>query len=149
MRDRTQTGSCNNTLTRRVLRRVLSQEQKSRPKGEFWGRKSGGRTSRAKKAHKHKEMHPPSPILDPTLKFFMWGPLLLENKGEGATHIKNLGLHWGRLDSLCGYFFMCFFRFLVHADIPANFGLNFRSLLEFLRRVLIRFLKGSASHKGS
>ena len=43
----------------------------------------------------------------------MWGALLLENKGEGATHIKNLGLHWGPLHSLCGYFFICFFRFLL------------------------------------
>ena len=46
----------------------------------------------------------------------MGGPLLLENKGERATHIKNLGLHWGRLHSLCGYFFMYFFRFLDLGD---------------------------------
>ena len=57
-------------------------------------------------------MHPPSPISDRTLKFFMWGPVLLEDEGEGATHIKNLGPHWGRPHSLCGYFFMCFFRLL-------------------------------------
>ena len=52
-----------------------------------------------KKAHKHKETHLTSPISDPTLKFFMWGPLFLANEGEGATHIKNLGLHWGPLHS--------------------------------------------------
>ena len=57
-------------------------------------------------------MHLTSPISDPTPKFFMWGPLLLENKGEGVTHIKNLGVPWGPLHSLCGYIFMCFFRFL-------------------------------------
>ena len=68
--------------------------------------------SGAKKARKHKETHLASPISDPILKFFIWGPLLLENEGEGATHIKNLGLHQGPLHSLCGYFFMCFFRFL-------------------------------------
>ena len=32
-----------------------------------------------------------SPISDPTLKFFMWEPLLLKNRGEGASHVKNLG----------------------------------------------------------
>ena len=66
-----------------------------------------------KSTKKHKETHPPSPISDPTLKFFMWGPLLLENKGQGATHLKNLGVHWGRLHSLCGYFFVCVFFFSV------------------------------------
>ena len=66
--------------------------------------------SEAKKAHKHKETHLTSPISDPTLKFFMWGPLPLENKGEGVTHIKNWGVPWGPLHSSCGYFFMCFFR---------------------------------------
>ena len=70
------------------------------------------RKSGAKKAHKHKETQLTSPISDPTPKFFMWGSLLLENKGEGATHMKNLGLHWGPLHSLCGYFFRCFFCFL-------------------------------------
>ena len=45
--------------------------------------------SGAEKAHKHKETHRTSPISGPTLKFFMWGSLPLENKGEGATHIKN------------------------------------------------------------
>ena len=73
--------------------------------------------SRAKKAHKHKEAHRKPPIWDPTLKFFMWGPLLLENKAKGATHIKNLGLHWGPLHSLCGYFFMCFFRLPILGEI--------------------------------
>ena len=29
---------------------------------------------------------------------------------EKGPHIKNLGLHWGPLHSLCGYFFMCFFQ---------------------------------------
>ena len=73
----------------------------------------GHKSSGAKKAHKHKERYRTSPVLDPTLKFFMWGPPFLENEGEGTTHIKNLGLHWGPLHSLCGYFFMCFFfRFL-------------------------------------
>ena len=68
--------------------------------------------SRAEKSHKHKETYRTPPNSDPTLRFFMWGPPLLENKAEGATHIKNLGLHCGPLHSLCGYFFMCFFRFL-------------------------------------
>ena len=88
----------------------------------FPGPKQESFWSRAKKAHKHKETHPTSPISDPTLKFFMWGSPLLENKGEGASHIKNLGLHWGPLDSLCGYFFMCFFRFLfgVCKKVPEN-----------------------------
>ena len=71
--------------------------------------------SRANIGHKHKEAHRTSPISDPTLKFFMWGPLFLKNQGEGATHIKKLLLHWGPLLSLCGYFFMCFFRFLLVA----------------------------------
>ena len=62
--------------------------------------------SRAEKAHKHKETYRTPPNSDPTLRFFMWGPLLLENKAEGATHIKNLGLHCGPLHSLCGYSFM-------------------------------------------
>ena len=49
----------------------------------------------AKKALKHKETHRMPPNSDPLLKFFIWGPLLLENKAEEATHIKNLGLHLG------------------------------------------------------
>ena len=77
-----------------------------------------GLLSRAKKAHKHKETHRTPPNSDPLLKFFMWGPLLLENKAEEATHIKNLGLHWGPLHSSCGYFFMCFFRFLFYLNLP-------------------------------
>ena len=69
-----------------------------------------------KKAHKHKETHRTPPNSDPIPYFLMWGPLLLENKAEGATHIKNSGLHWGPLHSLCWYFFMCFFRFLISAS---------------------------------
>ena len=72
-----------------------SKSDQNRAQIRCWG-------SRAKKAHEHKETRPTSPILDPILKFFMWA-LLLENKGEGTTHIKNLGLHWGPLHSLCGY----------------------------------------------
>ena len=64
--------------------------------------------SRAKKAHKHKETHRTSPISDPILKFLMWGPFSWKIKEKGPTHIKNSGLHWGPLHSLCGYFFMCF-----------------------------------------
>ena len=75
----------------------------------------------------------------------MWGPLLLENEGEGATHLKNLGLHWGRLHSLCGYFFMCLFRFLAMSTkaratarvindpegLQSGFGLSFLGPGEF------------------
>ena len=57
----------------------------------------------------NKATHPTSPISDPTLKFFMWGSLLLENKGEGTTYIKNVGLHWGPLHSFLWVFLYVFF----------------------------------------
>ena len=34
--------------------------------------------------------------------------------------MKNLELHWGPLDSLCGYFFMCLFRFLTQKARKEN-----------------------------
>ena len=74
-------------------------------------------TQERKKQHiniKKRTEHPP--ISDPTLKFFMWGPLLLENKGEGATHINNLGLHWGPHS-----FFMWVVLSVLFA-LPINYG---------------------------
>ena len=66
------------------------------------------KSEKKKHTHKHKETHRTSLISDPTLKFLCGAPL--EKKGEGATHIKNFGLHWRPLQSLCGYFFTCFFK---------------------------------------
>ena len=41
------------------------------------------------------------------------------NNPRGPPH-KELGLRWGPLHSLCGYFFMCLFRFLfLPAPLPA------------------------------
>ena len=47
--------------------------------------------SRAKKAHKHKEIPRKLPTSGPTQKSFYVGVLFLENQGEETPHIKNLG----------------------------------------------------------
>ena len=89
----------------------------STPAGSFPDSVSCESPQERKKHINIKKTHRTPPNSDPLLKFFMWEPLLLENKAEEATHIKNLGVHWGPLHSLCGYFFMCFFRFLDSRDI--------------------------------
>ena len=42
----------------------------------------------------------------------MWVHLLLENKGEGATHMKNFGLHLGPLHFFMWVFLYVLFCFL-------------------------------------
>ena len=83
--------------------------------------KASKRRSRAKKAHKHKEIPRKSPSLDPTLKILYVGVLLLENKGEEACPHKELGLSnlyaGGPFNSLCGYSLCAFFRPLVESEV--------------------------------
>ena len=63
------------------------------------------------------------------------GPLLLENKGEGGTHIKNLGLHWGPFIlyvgiSLCAFFAPLFTPRIWRAHFLPNPTLQSCSLAE-------------------
>ena len=59
----------------------------------------------------------------------MWGPLLRENKAEEATHIKNLGLHWG---PLCAFFasISCFFVWHTDQEIKFRTGTAWRAFFQ-------------------
>ena len=86
------------------------------------------------------------PISDPTLK--LYGPFSWKIKEKGPPHIKNLGLHWGRLDSLCGYFFMFFSRFLQEHLLPFDRRLLLARPLLFQNYLGSQLFEELQSHSG-